>query len=457
MYDWKYYRKWKRKKLEIYIDKIIKPTNIKNHFKRLTKLKKVDFNGLVDFSETTDLSELFLNCIRLQEVNFGKTNFTKLEVASSMFKTCKRLKKIDGFDFNCPNLKDSLEFFMECFKLEAVDFSNANLEKLQLANHMFYACETIKEIDMSKVCLDNIVHLTSCFENCFNLETVKIKRISNVKNTESMFKDCEKLISIDIDFDYSKIQNACSMFASCRSLEHFNFSKFKPENAIDISFMFYNCNNLSGEAIFPEFEYAGSDMSYLFHHCGKITKIDMSKVKMNSIKKIARFAVNCQNLKSIEMGEGNLELGQLDMNLFATDSENLKYIDLQNIKTRGNLYLTEFAKDCTNLEVVKLGFPTSAWNKAISMFTNCISLKVLQYPIDKGVRYEYNLMDTFDGCKNIRSLNLYNIKVCDEIKYNLIPQNIKLLYVNEEDKKRIEENKEITEKTKNIIISTFHV
>ncbi len=442
-----------KKTLIVYVNKPFKFDAQIFNFKYARTLVEVQFNGLVDFSNQTKLNEFFLECFALKTVDFGNTSFKSLEEMNSMFAYCTSLENIMGFDFNLPAVKEMNESFHHCFSLNKLDFSNANLKNVTTTVSTFKDCNTLKEIDMSNLELNKLESARKMFYGCINLKLVEIKEIKQIKNAKYMFCNCLKLEHIEIGFDFKHLECAASMFKYCKKLQHFDFKKFNPEHITEMSHMFNECESLEEEAVFQEFIYDGKELLSLFSRCKKITKIDMKKVTMNRIQKLNEFAYNCTSLKSIEMGTSYSNY--INMEYFAANCYQLKYISLKRmlIDSGGGAY--QFANNCEELRVVDLGFCLGKLKECNYMFSNCKNLTILKQIEEENGIFIEQCAQMFYNCNKLASINLKNFKLIEEVidknrADNMFPEKIKLIYTREELKNV---QKQLLIKNKNTLIT----
>ena len=176
----------------------------------------------------------------------------------------------------------------------------------------------------------SVVSLESMFYGCSSLESVYFLDIdtSSVTQFTSMFRECSSLISVDLTlFDTSSIENMKQMFYKCKSLEYVDLSSFDTSLVTTMEKMFAECTSL---------EYL--DLSYF----------DTS------------FTENMNN-----MFYGDIKLKVLDISSFNTGKissfnkirsifnkvQNLKYINLYNVRDTKNYFKDTFLKNIENLTI----------------------------------------------------------------------------------------------------------
>ena len=64
-------------------------------------------------------------------------------------------------------------------------------------------------------------------------------------NISYMFYNCSNITEIDLsNFEFSNIIDMNHIFSGCTSLKRIEFGDFNTQNVVDMSYMFYNCTSL---------------------------------------------------------------------------------------------------------------------------------------------------------------------------------------------------------------------
>ena len=117
------------------------------------------------------------------------------------------------------------------------------------ASQMFKNCDKIISIDFSEYRAKDIRNMNRMFDSCTSLETINNLNLKNVYDFSYAFNNCNKLINIginNIDITYNLDIDMKYMFADCKKLETINFPgfNFNKYYVKDMSYMFYNCESL---------------------------------------------------------------------------------------------------------------------------------------------------------------------------------------------------------------------
>ena len=182
------------------------------------------------------------------------------------------------------------------------DKGQTNLEKNNVIKAQFSVYDDInnlKIIDLSNVDEDSINYIKLDGKNIENLTDFKghidiggkglyeieIKFKSILSTMNSMFKDCENLIKIDLSkIDSLKIESMSEIFKGCSKLTSVDFSNFQSPNLFNISSMFQDCSSLN-EINLPDFNTNNlKDISNIFNNCKNLKIIIKFSLVIPSIK-----------------------------------------------------------------------------------------------------------------------------------------------------------------------------
>ena len=130
-------------------------------------------------------------------------------------------------------------WFLQARNLERVDLHNIHAELLREMNSTFFNCQKLKTLDLSNFYTNSLERLNGAFQDCSALESIVMPHFntSNVVNYGSVFRGCTSLTSIDI-----------SSFSLGSSVNN-------------ISYMFYNCANLTTIYVSQNFDLSNLTVS----------------------------------------------------------------------------------------------------------------------------------------------------------------------------------------------------
>ncbi len=284
-----------------------------NGFSHLASIEHLEY---FDTKYLKDVSQMFLGCSALEEVDISSFRFDDLENASEMFKDCPSLKTIYcNWDFNyyCEYLKDSKDMFAGCTSLVGgngtaydaahTDASYARWDISVTRPGYFTATEneiygvynekdnsfwiyydnerlschglTPEEwMDASHASMRATVKIIKCwwwlgnpypkstanwFKGFSSATTIDLGGLNtdSVTDMSNMFSGCKVLESVEtIDFETGKVTSMKGMFKDCKELLWLDLGDFDMSHVTDASEMFSGCNNLY-------YIYCGRDWSVL--------------------------------------------------------------------------------------------------------------------------------------------------------------------------------------------------
>lgn len=145
------------------------------------------------------------------------------------------------------SLKIGYTKLQEC-PLVWCDVSNLDTSKFTDMIYMFYGCTSISNIDVSRWNVGNVTDMSGLFCNCTSLTSLNIEGwdVSNVNNMSNLFNNCNSLTSLNVNnWNISNVKKISSMFSGTLSLKSINLSNWDTSSIIDMSFLFYQGNNLN--------------------------------------------------------------------------------------------------------------------------------------------------------------------------------------------------------------------
>lgn len=165
----------KRIKNVIILDKIVvsKDDYFMKHCFRDLKVKKLDLSNL-DYSNVTDMSNMFEWCERLEELNLSNFNTSNVTNMVAMFYHCRNLKTLDLSSFDTSNVTNMSSMFAGCEKLEKLILSNFNTSNVKSMFSMFRNCKNLKILDLSGLNLSNVTNKVNMFSGCESLKDENI-------------------------------------------------------------------------------------------------------------------------------------------------------------------------------------------------------------------------------------------------------------------------------------------
>ena len=133
-------------------------------------------------------------------------------------------------------------------------------------NNAFGGMPALKTVDLSGLSLLQIQDMGWLFSGCRQLESVTFNSdcYSNVRNYESMFRNCTSLKFVDmsgVDCDNWPVESLKYMFDGCTSLEKVDVSGMATNRFTRMEGMFNGCTALRSIAVGRTFTFQGEDHS----------------------------------------------------------------------------------------------------------------------------------------------------------------------------------------------------
>ena len=328
---------------------------------------------------------------------------------------------------------------------------------LEINNDIFYElfrdCKNLISVQFNTIKndIDNNIKITSMqgiFKNCEKLTSIDISKIETkyVENISYMVYGCSKLTSIDFsNNNFENVVNASGIFAyddsltnanlgSFQSLEFFDhafygslmtsidISLLNTYNLKDITSLFYNCislkslnfnNNFYTEQII--------NMQFLFYNCSSLISLDLPSFDTKNVRNMSYMFHNCTLLASININNFDTR-NVINMEAMFNNCSSLTSIDLTKFNTENVENMAFMFSNCFALTKVDLSkFKTNKVNNMLAMFKNCQSLTSIDISnFDTSQVTDFENM--FLNCKSLTSLDIsnFNFEKWEFITFNKI-------------------------------------
>ena len=140
------------------------------------------------------------------------------------------------------------------------------------------------------------IRLKSCcglFYDLYYLQKVDLSSFDaqDAVDMSYMFFNCTNLSNINLSsFSAPKVTNMSYMFAQCSNLQSANLSSFNAPNVINMDYLFYNCNNLKSVNLssFNAKNIKSLNISRMFSSCNELISINLSSFNAQSITDISK-------------------------------------------------------------------------------------------------------------------------------------------------------------------------
>ena len=172
------------------------PKTLKGLFSGCSGLTKIDGLSKLNTSEVIDMSRMFVDCEKLQEIDLSNFNTYLVRDMSYMFNNCKELKALNLSNFDTSSVINMSYMFADSEGLSSLDLSNFDTSSLKDIKEMFKNCSNLKYLDISNFNLNG-----KTFESTFKLIKLKYINIYNAiyESSNSNFLDQKSFLQDSID------------------------------------------------------------------------------------------------------------------------------------------------------------------------------------------------------------------------------------------------------------------
>lgn len=224
-----------------------------------------------------------------------------------------------------------------------------------------------------------------------SITSAKIRDGVVAATTFRMFRDCSRLISVDLSgLDTSKVTEMgredtweSGMFSGCTRLAYLDVSSLDTSNVTSMGCMFKDCSSLTSLDLSTFDTSNVVDMNSMFAGCTKLTSLDLSGFDTSKVtnmgSKSSRTAAgmfeNCSSLVSLDLSSFDTSK-VTDMSRMFFGCAKLTSLDLSGLDTSEVEDMTHMFLGCSELTTLDLtSFDTSMAKSMDYMFYDCSSLK----------------------------------------------------------------------------------
>ena len=125
---------------------------------------------------------------------------------------------------------------------------------------------------------------------------------SNVTNMSYMFYNCRNLTNLDLScFNTSKVTNMAYMFSGCSNLTSLNLTGFDTSNVTGMSCMFSRCGSLTSLDVGGFDTSNVMQMSCMFNNCSGLTSLNLSSFDTSNVTTMFGMFSGCSSLTSLDI------------------------------------------------------------------------------------------------------------------------------------------------------------
>ena len=272
---------------------------------------------------------------------------------------------------------------------------------------------------------DGVVAATTfrMFRDCSRLISVDLSGLDTSKVTEmgredtwesGMFSGCTRLAYLDLSsLDTSNVTSMGCMFEDCSSLTSLDLSTFDTSNVVDMNSMFAGCTKLTS------LDLSGFDTSKvtnmgskssrtaagMFENCSSLVSLDLSSFDTSKVTDMSRMFFGCAKLTSLDLSRFDTSKVTCMDGMF-WDCSGLFSLDLSGFDTSSVTSMAAMFCGCSLLAPVNLsGFNTSKVTNMSFLFEGCSRLSALDLSSFDTSNVTY-MVSMFKGCSKLASLDL---------------------------------------------------
>lgn len=125
---------------------------------------------------------------------------------------------------------------------------------------------------------------------------------SKVTDMSYSFYNCQNLTSLDVSgFDTANVTNMSHMFDRCSKLANLDVSNFDTSNVTNMSGMFEYCAQFATLDVSHFDTSKVTDMNQMFYLCPALTALDVSHFDTSKVTNMSQMFSNCQALTTLDI------------------------------------------------------------------------------------------------------------------------------------------------------------
>ena len=280
---------------------------------------------------------------------------------------------------------------------------------------MFRDCSRLISVDLSGLDTSKVTEMgredtweSGMFSGCTRLAYLDVSSLdtSNVTSMGCMFKDCSSLTSLDLStFDTSNVVDMNSMFAGCTKLTSLDLSRFDTSKVTCMDGMFWDCSGLFSLDLSGFDTSSVTSMAAMFCGCSLLAPVNLSGFNTSKVTNMSFLFEGCSRLSALDLSSFNTSNVTYMVSMFKGCSK-LTSLDLSGFDTSSVTSMTAMFADCSSLSTLDLsGFNTSQVTDMSYLFSFCSSLASLDLSGLDTSEVE-DMTHMFLGCSELTTLDL---------------------------------------------------
>ena len=398
-----------------------------------TNVNKVVFDASFANARPTSCYYWFCGCSKLTDIEgIENLNTEKVTNMNSMFDRCSALTSLDLTNFNTAKVSDMSYMFMGCSALTTIFVSDKFVTDLVTSSdNMFHMCINLIgaiEYDGSKSDHTYANYETGYFtpEGGFHAYaefnegtgTLTFRRgvskpegayaLNEGDNDPEWYEKQNRIqdVVFDASFANARPTSCKKWFSDCSNLTDIvGIEYLNTEDVTDMSYMFYNCQNLNSLDL-TSFNTANvTDMNHMFYGCYRLASLDLTSFNTANVTNMSYMFYNCKVLTSLNVTNFNTANVTSMTGMFGRCSA-LQSLNLTNFNTANVTIMSGMFDNCSALQSIDLtSFNTANVMYMSYIFNGCnalTSLDVTNFNTEKVK----DMSNMFNGCNALTSLDL---------------------------------------------------
>ena len=407
-----------------------KATDLSGMFRGLSSLESIDLSQF-HAPVAENLEDMFSSCSNLKSVDLSQLGAELVSNVSYMFYACSKLESVDISGLANSNITKARNMFYLCTNLKTLDLTECRFDFLEDAAYMFYGCLELTTIycnedwSVNSILTNDDNIFLDCSKLKGNRSTVynssKVNKVwarpDGGAGSEGYFTTSETYAVVDgtvltLYNDFNKEENGgvtdwwsqssitssvtkIIIDESCQNARPTNmsywFAYFSQLDSIigldnvntgyvtNMSYLFFECHNLS----YIDWNLADAkevtDMSYMFGNCKVLNAVDLGNAATSAkLKSTSCMFFGCTALRSVRLGDDFITEGVTSMSYMFRDCNSLVTAPVERFDVQNVVHMDCMFENCTSLCNLDIsGWLTSSLNYAESMFASCYQLATL--------------------------------------------------------------------------------
>ena len=345
---------------------------------------------------------------------------TMNEDCSAMFSDLYSLKEIDFSGFDSSKVKN-MEGMFQYLNLTKLDLSPLDTSNVENMSYMFNSIIVEDGLDLSSLKTGNVKTMKSMFKGTefTSLDLSKFDT-KNVIDMSEMFYDCQNLTELNVKgFNTSNVEDVSEMFGHCENLTTLDLSSFNTKNVINFNRMFYYCTSLI-EVDVDGFDTSNAeDLSEMFFGCLSATKIDVSGFVTKKVKDMSYMFCMCESITELDVSSFDTskveDMGDMFGGCISLTELDVSNFDTSNVEDMSSMFCALYnitSLDLSNFNTEKVKDMTGMFYMHSYDYTNVLTeLNLSSFDTSKVE----NMREMFRGANNLTTIYVSDKFVTDKV------------------------------------------